>query len=200
MGKEVIDFNHDQTNVTNTGQAIVAIDVAAFGDVNAFKARVDTLVRDLRGSRRMPGVERIWLPGEQSQAKRIAYARDGIPIAAGLMRNLDQLAAELGIAAERVDQLEAGHVRHLVVADDQRGPHGLRLRERDRAILRGHHLEALAGQAVRHDVALRRRVVADERVPRLARERADSVGQFEVRHARSLAAGLRRSSRTRRLC
>jgi L-2-hydroxycarboxylate dehydrogenase (NAD+) len=97
MGKEVIDFNHDQTNATNTGQAIVAIDVAAFGDVNAFKACVDTLVRDLRGSRRMPGVERIWLPGEQSQAKRIAYAREGIPIAAGLMRNLNQLAGELGI-------------------------------------------------------------------------------------------------------
>ena len=98
MGKDVVDFNHDRSSVTNTGQAIVAIDIAAFGDVEAFKARVDTLVRDLRGSRRMPGVERIWLPGEQSQAKRIAYARDGIPIAAGLMRNLNQLAVELGIA------------------------------------------------------------------------------------------------------
>lgn len=98
MGKNVVDFNHDQSSVTNTGQAVVAIDIAAFGDIDAFKARVDTLVRDLRGSRRMPGVERIWLPGEQSQAKRIAYARDGIPIAAGLMRNLNQLAVELGIA------------------------------------------------------------------------------------------------------
>ena len=98
MGKDVIDFNHDQSSVTNTGQAIVAIDIAAFGDVDAFKARVDALVRDLRGGARMPGVERIWLPGEQSQAKRIAYARDGIPIAATLMRNLNLLAAELGIA------------------------------------------------------------------------------------------------------
>jgi LDH2 family malate/lactate/ureidoglycolate dehydrogenase len=98
MGKDVVDFNHDQASATNTGQAIVAIDIAAFGDVAAFKARVDDLVSDLRASRRMPGVERIWLPGEQSQAKRIAYARDGIPIAAGLMRNLNQLAAELGIA------------------------------------------------------------------------------------------------------
>ncbi len=99
MGKDVVDFNHDDTSVTNTGQAIVAIDVAAFGDVAAFKGRVDALVRDLRGSRRMPGVERIWLPGEQSQAKRIAYARDGIPIATELMRKRNQLAGELGIAA-----------------------------------------------------------------------------------------------------
>jgi LDH2 family malate/lactate/ureidoglycolate dehydrogenase len=84
--------------VTNTGQAVVAIDVAAFGDVETFKQRVDTLVRDLRASRRLPRVERIWLPGEQSQAKRVAYARDGIPIAAGLMRDLNQLAAGLGVA------------------------------------------------------------------------------------------------------
>jgi len=98
MGKDVVDFNHDDSSETNTWQAIVAIDLAAFGEVAAFKQRVDTLVRDLRASRRMPGVERIWLPGEQSQAKRVAYARDGIPIAAELMRRLDQLAAELGIA------------------------------------------------------------------------------------------------------
>lgn len=99
MGKEVVDFNHDDASATNTGQAILAIDIGAFGDVAAFKARVDQLVRDLRASRRMPGVERIWLPGEQSQARRVAYARDGIPIAAGLMSKLNQLAAELGIAA-----------------------------------------------------------------------------------------------------
>jgi LDH2 family malate/lactate/ureidoglycolate dehydrogenase len=99
LGKDVVDFNHDQSSATNTGQAIVAIDIAAFGDVKTFKQRVDALVRDLRGSQRLPGVERIWLPGEQSQAKRVAYARDGIPLAGGLMRNLNQLATELGIAA-----------------------------------------------------------------------------------------------------
>jgi LDH2 family malate/lactate/ureidoglycolate dehydrogenase len=98
MGKDVIDFNADDRSATNTGQAIVAIDIAAFGDVAQFKASVDQLVRDLRGSRRMPGVERIWLPGEQSQAKRVAYARDGIPLAPALLRSLDRLAGELGIA------------------------------------------------------------------------------------------------------
>ena len=97
MGKDVVDFNHDDTSATNTGQALVAIDIAAFGDLNAFKDRVDTLIDDLRGSRRMPNVDRIWLPGEQSNAKRIEYSRDGIPISAGLQQNLDRLAGELGI-------------------------------------------------------------------------------------------------------
>jgi LDH2 family malate/lactate/ureidoglycolate dehydrogenase len=98
MGKEVIDFNHDDSSVTNTGQAILAINVAAFGDVAAFKANVDTLVRDIRGSARMPGVERILVPGERSHATRLARSRDGIPIPPALARGLNQLAGELGMA------------------------------------------------------------------------------------------------------
>ena len=97
MGKDVVDFNYDDTSATNTGQALVAIDIAAFGDLDVFKDRVDTLIDDLRGSHRMPNVDRIWLPGEQSNAKRIEYARDGIPIAAPLRQNLDRLADDLGI-------------------------------------------------------------------------------------------------------
>lgn len=98
MGKDVVDFNHDDDSVTNTGQAIAAINIAAFGDVEVFKASVDTLVRDLRGSSRMPGVDRISLPGERSHEARVARGRDGIPVAPALLRGLDQLAGELGMA------------------------------------------------------------------------------------------------------
>jgi L-2-hydroxycarboxylate dehydrogenase (NAD+) len=98
MGKDVIDFNHDDGSVTNTGQAICAINIAAFGDVATFKAAVDTLARDIRNSRRMPGVERIAMPGERSEATRIARRRDGIPLAPALKRGLDALAEELEIA------------------------------------------------------------------------------------------------------
>jgi L-2-hydroxycarboxylate dehydrogenase (NAD+) len=101
MGKDLIDFNHDDASATNTGQAIVAIDVAAFGDLQAFKDRVDVLIDDLRQSSRMPNVDRIWLPGEQSDARRVEYKRDGIPIATALLRSLDQLADDL-----RVKRLE----------------------------------------------------------------------------------------------
>jgi L-2-hydroxycarboxylate dehydrogenase (NAD+) len=97
MGKQVIDFNKDDTSVTNTGQAVVAIDLSAFGDVAAFKERVDQLARDLRNSERMPGVERIWLPGEQSHERRIANHRDGIALPASLRSQLDGFAVENGI-------------------------------------------------------------------------------------------------------
>jgi L-2-hydroxycarboxylate dehydrogenase (NAD+) len=97
MGREVIDFNHDDDSVTNTGQAIAAIDIAAFGDVAVFKAAVDALVRDFRNSSRMPGVERILVPGERSRETRVTRTRLGIPIAPALRRGLDQVADELGI-------------------------------------------------------------------------------------------------------
>lgn len=97
MGRDVIDFNADHVSVTNTGQAILVIDLAAFGDPEHFKHEVDRLVRDIRSSERLPGVERIWLPGEQSHEKRERYATKGIPVAPTLVTELNALAAELGI-------------------------------------------------------------------------------------------------------
>jgi len=51
----------------------------------------------MRNSERIQGVDRIWLPGEQSHQKRIDYARDGIPIPDALAKQLHGLALELGI-------------------------------------------------------------------------------------------------------
>jgi LDH2 family malate/lactate/ureidoglycolate dehydrogenase len=97
-GPDTIDFNKDDRTPTNTGQAIVVIAIEAFGQVEAFKRDVDALIRVLRSSRRLPDVDRIWMPGEQSHAKRIAYEREGVPMAPGLLRQLNQLADELHTA------------------------------------------------------------------------------------------------------
>jgi hypothetical protein len=87
MGRDVVDFNKDDVTPTNTGHAIVAISLAAFGDVPAFKQRVDELVRDLRASKRLPGVDAIRLPGEGSHAARAERTRLGIPLPPALMRH-----------------------------------------------------------------------------------------------------------------
>jgi LDH2 family malate/lactate/ureidoglycolate dehydrogenase len=97
MGSQVIDFNKDFSTTTNTGQAIAIMDPSAFGDITEFKQNVDTLVRELRGSERMPGVDRIWLPGEQSHEKRLSNEAQGILLAPSLMKQLNDLAAQLNI-------------------------------------------------------------------------------------------------------
>jgi len=101
MGRDVVDFNADDTTPTNTGHSICAINIAAFQPVAEFKASVDALVRDIRSSERLPGVDRIWLPGEQSVSKRAERARDGIPMPDALLASLDQLAAELKVTPLR---------------------------------------------------------------------------------------------------
>jgi LDH2 family malate/lactate/ureidoglycolate dehydrogenase len=99
MGRDVVDFNHDDATPTNTGQAMLAIDIGAFEDPEIFKRRIDTLARDIRGSQRMKGVERIWLPGEQSHAKYRDRLENGVPVPPALLASLNKLAGNLGIGA-----------------------------------------------------------------------------------------------------
>src|SRR3954470_6366159 len=103
MGRDVVDFNADAATATNTGQAIVAIDPAAFGDPDVFRRAVDQVIRDLRGAEKMPGVERIWMPGEQSHERIATHRRDGIPLAPGVMAGLDRVAQELDIPPLRTN-------------------------------------------------------------------------------------------------
>jgi L-2-hydroxycarboxylate dehydrogenase (NAD+) len=97
MGKDVIDFNSDDKSVTNTGHAIIAINVEAFMPLEEFRKQIDMIVRDLRASRRMPGVEHIRLPGEGSHAARIDNEKNGVAVPPALRSALDQLATELGV-------------------------------------------------------------------------------------------------------
>ncbi len=69
LGRDVVDFVKDTGKPTNTGHAVAAIAVESFMPPAAFKAAVDAVIRDIRNSRRLPGVDRIFLPGEQSHAK-----------------------------------------------------------------------------------------------------------------------------------
>lgn len=98
MGSQVIDFNKDFVSTTNTGQAIAVIDPSAFGDIDDFKQNIDQLIQELRSSERMPGVDRIWLPGEQSHHKRMDHEKHGVVLAPGLVKQLNELAVERLIA------------------------------------------------------------------------------------------------------
>jgi L-2-hydroxycarboxylate dehydrogenase (NAD+) len=97
LGRDVIDFVKETGNATNTGQAIMALSIGAFMPPAEFKKAVDGFIRDIRHSRRLPGVDRIWLPGEQSHAKRIDRRAHGVPMPKPLRESLDAVARELNI-------------------------------------------------------------------------------------------------------
>jgi len=98
MGRDVVDFNNDDSTVTNTGHTIVAINIEAFQDLKEFRQGMDALIRDIRNSQRLPGVDRIRLPGEGSHVTRADNEKMGIPMPPALLAALDQLAGELKIA------------------------------------------------------------------------------------------------------
>ena len=98
LGRDVVDFVKETGTPTNTGHAIAAIAVEGFMPPEAFKRAVDAVSRDIRNSRRLPGVERIFLPGEQSHAKFLERSKSGVPMPKPLRENLDALARELNVA------------------------------------------------------------------------------------------------------
>jgi L-2-hydroxycarboxylate dehydrogenase (NAD+) len=99
LGRDVIDFVKETGRATNTGQAIAAIAVDTFIPAAAFKRTVDQVIRDLRGSQKLPGVAHIFMPGEQSHAKFVDRRAHGVPMPKSLRDSLDALARELGVAA-----------------------------------------------------------------------------------------------------
>ncbi len=97
FGRDVVDFNADDKSETNTGHFIVAVDISRFLPLQTFKSEVDRHIRDLRASKRLPGVDEIRLPGDRRGECRAARARDGVPLAKPLLALLDKLAGELKI-------------------------------------------------------------------------------------------------------
>ena len=98
FGREVVDMGGNPGAVTNTGHAIAAIAIDTFCPVDAFKREVDTVVRDIRNSERLPGVDRIFLPGEQAAEKLRDRTANGIPLPKTLKDTLDKVASEMGVA------------------------------------------------------------------------------------------------------
>ena len=99
FGRDVIDFNADDVTETNTGQAVMALDISIFGDPSALAAEVAAISDDIRGSALRPGFDAIRLPGDRSLGGRAVRVSQGIPIPAGLMRQLDDLATGLDLPA-----------------------------------------------------------------------------------------------------
>ncbi|HTS42181.1 MAG TPA: Ldh family oxidoreductase [Xanthobacteraceae bacterium] len=97
FGRDVIDFNYNDTDACDTGHFFIALDVARFIPIDVFKREIDQQLRDLRNSKRLPGVDAIRLPGEQRARRQDDRKRNGVPIAEEVLAQLDKLASELGV-------------------------------------------------------------------------------------------------------
>jgi LDH2 family malate/lactate/ureidoglycolate dehydrogenase len=81
------------------GHFFLAINIGAFEQVPRFRRRVDKIVREVHGSRRTGGVDRLLVPGELEVDFERIYATEGIPLAATTINDIAEQAEKLRVDA-----------------------------------------------------------------------------------------------------
>lgn len=97
VGRDIVDFNYDDQTAANTGQFVLALDVARFIEPAVFADLARRHLDELRNSTKMPGVERIRMPGDDRAMRSADREANGVPVPESLLARLDTLALELGI-------------------------------------------------------------------------------------------------------
>jgi LDH2 family malate/lactate/ureidoglycolate dehydrogenase len=87
------------------GQFFIAIDIAAFTDLDEFEERVDAIRRQVHQSRRRAGVERLYVPGELEADYQDQYA-GGIVLSAQTINDILAESERLNVDASRLAATE----------------------------------------------------------------------------------------------
>lgn len=82
----------------DVGHLVAALDIAAFGDVEAFTDDMDRYIDAMHAIPPAPGVNRVRVAGEPEAETEQERLRDGIPLHAGVAASLRALGVELGVA------------------------------------------------------------------------------------------------------
>jgi LDH2 family malate/lactate/ureidoglycolate dehydrogenase len=97
FGRDIKDSTSDQVRENNTGQFVIALDVARFLPLETFKREVDRHIDDLVSSQRLPGVDEIRVPGQGRAARMADRIQNGVPLSETLLMQVDELAKTLSI-------------------------------------------------------------------------------------------------------
>src|SRR5215213_481469 len=97
FGPHIIDLYDQGDQPQNVGHFFLAHNLAAFMPLAQFQEQMDQLVREVRAQPRQPGVDRIYVPGEWEYELAARNQREGVPLPAAGVRELDELARQLDI-------------------------------------------------------------------------------------------------------
>lgn len=84
------------------GTMIVALDPAAFGDVDRYMARVDAAIDAVKAVPPAAGFSQVLVPGEPESTSRAQRRANGIPLPAETWRQLGELADQTHVPAMKV--------------------------------------------------------------------------------------------------
>jgi LDH2 family malate/lactate/ureidoglycolate dehydrogenase len=97
------DTDHEgRPQFLRIGHFFLALDIEHFLPLEDFKRTAGNIVRELRGSRRAPGQERIYTAGEKEYESTQRVLREGVEVPPGVQKSLDALRRELGLSGHEL--------------------------------------------------------------------------------------------------
>jgi LDH2 family malate/lactate/ureidoglycolate dehydrogenase len=88
----------DLATVQNVGHVLAALRIDLFVTEGTFRERMDAILRMLKASPPVPGVERVLAPGEIELANERRHRERGIALAGAIAEQLEQLGEQLGVS------------------------------------------------------------------------------------------------------
>jgi LDH2 family malate/lactate/ureidoglycolate dehydrogenase len=79
---------------------VMALDVEAFGDRDAYTAEIARACQAIRRVPPAPGFDRVYLPGEIEWLRSRRWGETGIPIHRDQVADLERVAVALGVRAD----------------------------------------------------------------------------------------------------
>ncbi len=86
------------SGIAGVGHAFMAVNIAAFDDVVAFKKRMDDYIDEIKGVRKAKGTNTIYLPGEIEFMKERERREKGIPLPFKVIEELSAIGKENGVS------------------------------------------------------------------------------------------------------
>jgi L-2-hydroxycarboxylate dehydrogenase (NAD+) len=95
FGKALSGFEEGQPSPHKLGHFFAAINIESFVPVNVFKAITGSIMREIRTSAKVPGMERIYLAGEKEFEMIEKRTKEGVPINKALQNIMIKLRTDL---------------------------------------------------------------------------------------------------------
>jgi LDH2 family malate/lactate/ureidoglycolate dehydrogenase len=95
--KALLGISNGKKVPYHLGHFFIAMDIAAFTELDAFKKTTGDILRELRASKKMPGRDRIYTAGEKEYLAWCERKDKGVPVNRELQKEILVMQKELGL-------------------------------------------------------------------------------------------------------
>ena len=97
FGKSVPDSLYDLTTTPNLGNFIMVIDIEKFMPIDFFNDRLESVISNIKASKKLDQVSEIHIPGEIEHQNEMRCLREGIAVDPKIWGKIEELGKKLNI-------------------------------------------------------------------------------------------------------